>query len=276
MVLGSLHSCSGHDLSVGSERSQASSADGRLAGREEEVQVAVEVKQVGTRTIEYRWHDELILTTPGRVIFNSEVRRSLEAVVVGEAGVHAFINRTLSKRELDSFIAELVDRYGAHAIATVLDTIKSLAFTYSTQAGITISKNDIVIRPAKEILADYELARRGGRGRLRARLITEDERHEQIVNIWTETDTVADAMQANLHELNSIYMMANSGARIVQADPPARRHARPDGESEGRDHRAPDQGQLHGGPVGARVLHLHPAPARASPTRRSAPPTRAT
>ena len=47
-------------------------------------------------------------------------------------------------------------------------------------------------------------------------------------------------------------------ARIVQADPPARRDARPDGEPEGRDHRAPDQVQLHGGPVGARVLHLHP------------------
>ena len=46
--------------------------------------------------------------------------------------------------------------------------------------------------------------------------------------------------------------------RIVQADPPAGRHARPDGESEGRDHRAPDQGQLHGRPLGARVLHLDP------------------
>ena len=45
-------------------------------------------------------------------------------------------------------------------------------------------------------------------------LITEDERHEQIVNIWTEaTDTVADAMQKNLNELNPIFMMANSGAR---------------------------------------------------------------
>ena len=47
-------------------------------------------------------------------------------------------------------------------------------------------------------------------------------------------------------------------AWIVQADPPARRHARPDGQPEGRDHRAPDQGQLHGGPDGARVLHLDP------------------
>ena len=105
-----------------------------------------------------RWHGELILTTPGRVIFNTEIERSLEeAVVVGEAGAHTFINRTLSKREIDSFIAELVDRYGAHAIASVLDTIKSLAFKYATQAGITISKNDIVIPPEKEkILAEYE------------------------------------------------------------------------------------------------------------------------
>ncbi len=158
----------------------------------------------------------MILTTPGRVIFNSEVERSLEeAVVVGEAGQHTFINRTLSKREIDSFIAELVDRYGAHAIASVLDTIKSLAFKYATQAGITISKNDIVVPPEKEeILSGYEAKVKVVEGNYERGLITEDERHEQIVNIWTEaTDTVADAMQANLNELNSIYMMANSGAR---------------------------------------------------------------
>ena len=54
----------------------------------------------------------------------------------------------------------------------------------------------------------------GVEGNYERGLITEEERHEQIVNIWTEaTDRVADAMQANLHELNSIYMMANSGAR---------------------------------------------------------------
>ncbi len=46
--------------------------------------------------------------------------------------------------------------------------------------------------------------------------------------------------------------------RLVQADPPARGHAWPDGQSEGRDHRAPDPGQLHGRPDGARVLHLDP------------------
>ena len=139
----------------------------------------------------------------------------MEAVVVGEAGVHTFINRTLSKREIDNFIADLVDRYGAHAIASVLDTIKSLAFKYATQAGITVSKNDIVIPPEKAaILAEYEAKVKVVEGNYERGLITEDERHEQIVNIWTEaTDEVADAMQANLNELNSIYMMANSGAR---------------------------------------------------------------
>jgi DNA-directed RNA polymerase subunit beta' len=97
----------------------------------------------------------------------------------------------------------------------VLDTIKSLAFKYSTQAGITVSKNDIVVPPEKEeILAEYEGRVSGVEANYERGLITEDERHESIVNIWTEaTDRVADAMQANLNELNSIYMMANSGAR---------------------------------------------------------------
>ena len=167
----------------------------------------------------------------------------------------------MAKRESGEFISELVDQFGAATIAVVLDTIKRLGFQYATQAGITISKNDIVI--PSEQGGDPRPATRSVSPRSRPQyergLITEAERHESIVNIWTEaTDTVADAMEKTLYELNPVYMMANSGsARIVQADPTARRHARPDGQPEGRDHRAPDQGQLHGGPVGARVLHLH-------------------
>ncbi len=221
MVLGSYYlTYSGTDLSATTAEKLAK--EQKLKGikrfqNEEEVEFHLDSKEVGLQDpIEYRWHGELILTTPGRVIFNTEVERSLlEAVVVGEAGVHTFINRTLSKREIDNFIADLVDRYGAHAIASVLDTIKSLAFKYATQAGITVSKNDIVIPPEKAaILAGYEAKVKVVEGNYERGLITEDERHEQIVNIWTEaTDKVADAMQENLNELNSIYMMANSGAR---------------------------------------------------------------
>ena len=91
-------------------------------------------------------------------------------------------------------------------------------------------------------------------------LITESERHESIVNIWTEaTETVAEAMVDEPERAEPDLHDGQLGCtRLVRAASPARRHARPDGESEGRDHRAPDQGQLHGRPVGARVLHLDP------------------
>ena len=66
-------------------------------------------------------------------------------------------------------------------------------------------------------------------------------------------------MEDNLDQLNPIYMMANSGARgSFKQIRQLAGHARPDGQPEGRDHRAADQGQLHGGPDGARVLHLDP------------------
>jgi DNA-directed RNA polymerase subunit beta' len=182
------------------------------------VEFAVEAEQVHLQqAIEYRLRGEVLLTTPGRVIFNAEVERSLYESVGsdGKTDLHAYINRTLSKKEMGDFISELVDRYGAHVIAGVLDTIKALGFKYATLAGITISKNDIVIPPDKEeILAAYEKRVTEVEGQYERGLITEEERHESIVNIWTEaTDTVADAMERTLHELNPIYMMANSGAR---------------------------------------------------------------
>jgi DNA-directed RNA polymerase subunit beta' len=184
---------------------------------EEEVEFALSAEQVTLQQpIEYRRNEEVILTTPGRVIFNAEVERALGEVVGEEEEIdHEFLNRTLPKRDIDAFIGVLVDRYGAHAIANVLDKIKSLGFHYATQAGVTISKNDIVIPPDKEqILAEYERRVADVDAQYERGLITEEERHESIVNIWTEaTDTVADAMERTFFELNPIYMMANSGAR---------------------------------------------------------------
>ncbi len=125
------------------------------------------------------------------------------------------MNRTMAKKELDDFIADLVERFGAAVLAAVLDTIKTLGFHNATLAGITISKNDIVIPPEKEeILAGYEERVAGVIDHFERGLITEGERHEQVTEIWTEaTDTVAAAMEKTLYELNPIFMMANSGAR---------------------------------------------------------------
>ena len=122
----------------------------------------------------------------------------------------------MTKREMTDFVSELVDRYGATAISEVLDTIKELGFTYATRAGVTVSKNDIVTPPDKEQILGLV---RGAGGRAPSRsynkgLITETERHEQVVSLWNKaTDEVGEAMLDNLYELNPVFMMANSGAR---------------------------------------------------------------
>ena len=105
-----------------------------------------------------RERGDWIVTTVGRAIFNDEVSRALGRG--GRRALHAateygYQNRTFTKREMTDFISDLVDRYGATAIAEVLDTIKELGFTYATRAGVTVSKNDIVTPPNKEaILAE--------------------------------------------------------------------------------------------------------------------------
>jgi DNA-directed RNA polymerase subunit beta' len=183
---------------------------------EEEVERAVEDGQIDLQQpMEYRWNGEVVLTTAGRVILNAEVDRSLEESMGHAPENRPFLNRTLSKKEMDGFISELADRFGAHVIAGVLDKIKALGFHYATKAGITISKNDIVIPQSKEeILAGYEERVSNVEQLYERGLITEEERHEQIVNLWTEaTEDVAQAMEETLYELNPIFMMANSGAR---------------------------------------------------------------
>jgi DNA-directed RNA polymerase subunit beta' len=187
---------------------------------EEEVILALDAAQEGVglqSPIEYRWNGDLLLTTPGRVIFNEEVCRALEDALGPDFDRSRFTyhNKTLGKKEMGDFISDLVDEFGATRLAGVLDKIKGLGFAYATKAGITISKNDIIIPPSKEdILESYEeQVQRIERDYLRG-LITEGERHEAIVNVWTEaTDKVADAMEGHMWELNPIFMMANSGAR---------------------------------------------------------------
>jgi DNA-directed RNA polymerase subunit beta' len=183
---------------------------------EEDVEFAIDSESVEYQDpIEYTWSGERLVTTPGRVIFNAEVERALDEATGGDSEDHPFLNKTLTKRELDTFIGELVEHYGPNTIAAALDVIKSVTFRFATRAGITISKNDIVIPGDKEeILAGFEdevskVGKEYDRG-----LMTEEERDERVIAIWTEaTDQVADRMMDNLEPTNPIYMMANSGAR---------------------------------------------------------------
>ena len=220
MVLGAyfLTYCT-HDLQATTSEKMAKTLGKKGLRRfrtEEDVELDVEAGQVGYQEpIEYVWRGERLLTTPGRVIFNSEVERALIEAGVGDVENHPFLNKTLSKRELDGFIGDLVEHYGPNTIAAALDIIKSLTFRFATRAGITISKNDIIVPEEKEeILARYEAEVATVEKEYDRGLMTEEERHERIVAIWTEaTNEVGDKMIETLDEVNPIYMMANSGAR---------------------------------------------------------------
>src|SRR6185503_9698677 len=161
-----------------------------------------------------------ILTTVGRIIFNDRIERALEEALGEEFDrtTYRFINKTLKKRDVTSFVDELIQTYGAPAIALVLDAFKDLGFHYATQAGVTISKNDVLVPPSKdEILAKYEAEVRAIQDQYEEGLITQEERHLAVADKWNAaTEEVADAMIENIEgadQLNSIYMMANSGAR---------------------------------------------------------------
>ena len=158
-----------------------------------------------------------VLTTVGRIIFNERIERALRETLGDnwDPSTYAWVNEPLRKRDMNGVIGALVDLHGPHAVAQVLDSFKELGFQFATRAGITISKNDVVIPPEKgDILARYE----GEVGEIQDQydtgLITQEERHEAVVERWTAaTDEVGQAMERNLHVLNPIYMMANSGAR---------------------------------------------------------------
>ncbi|MDZ4170021.1 MAG: DNA-directed RNA polymerase subunit beta' [Coriobacteriia bacterium] len=145
-----------------------------------------------------------IETTVGRIVFN----RSLP-------DGHAFINHTLDKKGIGRIVEECTVAYSTTQMGQILDEVKRLGFHYATRAGLTVSVFDAMIPTNKGVIleaADGEVARieaQWDRG-----LITRDERHRQIVEVWTRaTDDVGDAMAEAFDKFNPIYMMASSGAR---------------------------------------------------------------
>jgi DNA-directed RNA polymerase subunit beta' len=158
-----------------------------------------------------------VLTTIGRIIYNDRIERALAEALGDEfdASKYLFVNQSMKKRDTTRLIDLLVQTYGATTISLVLDAFKDLGFKYATQAGITISKNDVVVPPEKQqILDKYDKLVGDITGQYEDGLITQEERHEAVVEQWNAaTDEVAEAMIANLDTLNPIFMMANSGAR---------------------------------------------------------------
>ena len=99
------------------------------------------------------------LTTVGRIIFNEKIERALADALEDDFDPEQFefVNHSLKKKDVNEMVSDLVEAYGAPPVSQVLDAFKDLGFHYASQAGITVSKNNVVSPPEKaEILERYE------------------------------------------------------------------------------------------------------------------------
>lgn len=146
----------------------------------------------------------IIETSVGRVIFNEIIPESL-----------GYYNEVIDKKKLGNIVYECYRMEGNARTAQMLDGIKRLGFRYSTRAGLSVGVTDFRTPPEKkDILAAADLEVESIESDFLVGLITEEERHTQVVDIWTEaTEEVTDALKKYLKEDNPVYMMATSGAR---------------------------------------------------------------
>lgn len=175
----------------------------------EKIRVRMNVPQKKGRDIlrsheEQEYRIELLETSVGRLIFNEAIPASL-----------GFYNEVIDKKKLGELVYECYRLEGNARTAEMLDDIKRLGYKFSTQAGISVGITDFETPPAKKtILSEADDAVENIEQDYLMGLITDEERHAQVVEIWNNaTDEVTEALKQALPEDNPVYMMAISGAR---------------------------------------------------------------
>ncbi|RYJ01094.1 MAG: DNA-directed RNA polymerase subunit beta', partial [Actinomycetales bacterium] len=145
-------------------------------------------------------------TTLGRAIFNQALPED-----------YPFVNFQVGKKELGVIVNDLAERYSKVDVAVALDNLKDAGFHWATRSGVTISMDDVVSPQEKgKILEKYEGQAAKVQQQFDRGLITEDERRQELIEIWTQaTAEVAGTMEEMFKASgdNPIWMMVNSGAR---------------------------------------------------------------
>ncbi|CAH0350540.1 DNA-directed RNA polymerase subunit beta' [Sphingobium sp. CECT 9361] len=162
-------------------------------------------------------------TTPGRMLLGETLPKSFKVPF-------DVINRLLTKKEIGDVIDQVYRHTGQKDTVLFADAIMALGFRHAFQAGISFGKDDMVIPDSKvgtvdetkAMVADYEQQYQDG-------LITQQEKYNKVIDAWSRCgDVVANAMMDEIRAqpkdangrmapINSIYMMAHSGARGSQA-----------------------------------------------------------
>ena len=155
---------------------------------------------------------QIITTTVGRVIFNEQVPE--------EAG---YINEVLTKKTLRDIIGDVLRVTSVPVTADFLDSIKTLGYKFAFEGGLSFSLGDIIIPAEKVSMIEKANAQVDGIiGNYNMGLITNNERYNQVIDIWTATNAeLTELSMKRIREdkqgFNSVYMMLDSGARGSKA-----------------------------------------------------------
>ncbi|MFC1864723.1 DNA-directed RNA polymerase subunit beta' [Chloroflexota bacterium] len=182
--------------------------EGTIFGSFEEAKLACELGAVDFKAeVEVRDQEksrQRIKTSVGRILFSE--------VLPPELG---FYNKVADKSSLKRIVTDCSKLLTSEDMAAVLDNLKQLGFRYATKSGTTIAMSDIQVPSSKaKLLGEAEDKTALIESQYHRGLITEDEKYNGVVGVWTEaTEKITDAISESLDRYGSIYMMATSGAK---------------------------------------------------------------
>ncbi|MEW6142864.1 MAG: DNA-directed RNA polymerase subunit beta' [Chloroflexota bacterium] len=198
MVLGCYYLTSLKSRAKGEGSRFSSSEDARLAYELGAIELGAEIEvRIGA-------DGKRIKTTVGRIIFNDLLPEEMR-----------FRKDRIDKGGLKKLISECHQLLGNERTAELLDNLKKLGFDYATKSGTTIAMKDIEVPAAKaKLLEQAEEEIRVTESQFNHGLITEEERYNQAVEVWTKTtENVKKTIEQSLDRYGGIYMMATSGAK---------------------------------------------------------------
>jgi DNA-directed RNA polymerase subunit beta' len=196
------------------EDESATLGKGRIFANDWEAMVANDLEEVHLNaSIKVRRNGEIIDTTVGRIKFNYTLNRVLKRRGIKEE--YPFLNGVLNKKELEKIITNCYNTYGSAITAEMADEIKRLGFKYATLAGVSIAIDDLVIPASKKAIVDKATKQTAELERLfQSGALSGKEKFIRSLDIWSAvTEDVTQKMLAEFDKLNSVYMMAFSGAR---------------------------------------------------------------
>ena len=197
--------------------------EGSVFADTNEVEMALDAKVVDLHAkikcrMEYMADDGelkygLVETTPGRILVSQILPKHKDVPF-------SLVNRLVKKKEIAEIIDIVYRHCGQKETVLFVDKIMTLGFTNACKAGISFGKDDLIVPDAKKtLIAETEAQVKEFEQQYQNGLITKGEKYNKVVDIWAAcTDKIADEMMKNISKtengyINSVYMMAHSGAR---------------------------------------------------------------